>query len=53
MKIMCDEQGKQVLSQLIDVAIKSGAFASLKQINDIVSSVSEIKPEKSEEDKKK
>ena len=53
MKIQVDEQGKQVVSQLIDVAIKTGAFASLKQINDIVSSVSEINPEKIEEDKKK
>jgi len=42
MKILVDDEGDKMISQLCDVALKSGGISDLKAINTIIASTKRI-----------
>ena len=42
MKIKADEEGKRVLEQLADIALKSGGVQSLNAVNEFLSSIEDL-----------
>ncbi len=48
MIIEADKDGIKIIQQLCDVALKTGGVANLKGVNDVLSSLTEIKPVKKE-----
>ena len=48
MIIEADKDGIKIIQQLCDVALKTGGVANLKGVNDVLSSLTEIKPIKKE-----
>lgn len=44
MIIRVDEEGKSVITQLCDIALRTNGIANLNSVNDILSKVEVIKP---------
>ena len=51
MKIMADDEGKKVLHQLCDLALKMGGLNNMQAVNTILNSIELIKEDKKSESK--
>lgn len=53
MKILCDKEGKQAITQLCDVALKVGGLKNMDAINQILGAIKSIEEEKKGKPKEK